>query len=89
MVVLRARPPHEPKSPWSGPSRPNVLWQTDLFTFLLRREGRRVHLVAFLDDYSRFVVCYGLHASASGAMVREVLDSRPARTSVDSAAGRS
>ncbi len=53
---------------------PNELWQTDLFTFLLRRENRRVHLVAFMDDHSRFVVGYGLHASASGAMVREVLE---------------
>jgi hypothetical protein len=33
-----------------------------------------VHLVAFLDDHSRFVVGHGLHASASGALVREVLE---------------
>jgi transposase InsO family protein len=55
-------------------ARPNELWQTDLFTFLLRRESRRVHLVAFMDDHSRFVVGHGLHASASGALVREVLE---------------
>lgn len=55
-------------------SRPNALWQTDLFTFLLKRENRRVHLVAFMDDGSRFIVGYGLHASASGALVREVLE---------------
>jgi len=30
--------------------------------------------VAYLDDYSRYVVGFGLHASASGAMVREVLE---------------
>ena len=54
-------------------ARPNQLWQTDLFTFVLKRENRRVHLVAFLDDHSRFIVGYGLHATASGALVRETL----------------
>lgn len=55
-------------------ARPNQLWQTDIFTFILKRENRRVHLVVFLDDHSRFVVGYGLHATASGALVREVLE---------------
>jgi transposase InsO family protein len=55
-------------------ARPNQLWQTDLFTFMLKRENRRVHLVAYLDDHSRFIVGYGLHATASGALVREVLE---------------
>lgn len=54
-------------------ARPNQLWQTDLFTFILKRQNRRVWLVAFLDDHSRFVVGYGLHASASGPLVLEVL----------------
>jgi transposase InsO family protein len=66
--------PHEPPVRRFERARPNELWQTDLFTFLLRRENRRVHLVAFMDDYSRFLVGYGLHGSASGAMVREVLE---------------
>jgi transposase InsO family protein len=56
-------------------ARPNQLWQTDLFTFVLKRQSRRVHLVAFMDDHSRFVVGYGLHATASGALVREVFES--------------
>jgi transposase InsO family protein len=55
-------------------ARPNELWQTDLFTFTLKRQNRRVHLVAYLDDHSRFIVGYGLHASASGALVREVFE---------------
>jgi transposase InsO family protein len=55
-------------------ARPNQLWQSDLFTFLLRRENRRAYLVVFLDDHSRFVTGYGVHASASGALVREVLE---------------
>ena len=54
-------------------SKPNQLWQTDLFTFVLKRENRRVHMVAFLDDHSRFVVGYGIHATASGALVRETM----------------
>lgn len=54
-------------------ARPNQLWQTDLFTFILKRQNRRVHLFAFMDDHSRFVVGYGLYASASTALVLEVL----------------
>jgi len=54
-------------------ARPNQLWQTDLFTFVLKRQNRRVYLVAFLDDHSRFVVGYGLHASQSTPLVLEVL----------------
>src|SRR5262245_48960146 len=46
-------------------ARPNQLWQTDLFTFVLKRQNRRVYLVAFLDDHSRFVVGYGLHTKQS------------------------
>lgn len=55
-------------------ARPNQLWQSDLFTFLLKREGRRLYLVGFLDDHSRYVVGYGLYASSSGALVREVFE---------------
>jgi transposase InsO family protein len=54
-------------------ARPNQLWQTDLFTFVLKRQNRRVYLVGFLDDHSRFLVSYGLHASQSAALVLEVL----------------
>jgi transposase InsO family protein len=53
-------------------ARPNQLWQTDLFTFVLKRQNRRVYLVAFMDDHSRFLVSYGLHASQSCALVLEV-----------------
>jgi transposase InsO family protein len=54
-------------------ARPNQLWQTDLFTFVLKRQNRRVFLVGFIDDHSRFVVGYGLHASQSAALVLEAL----------------
>jgi transposase InsO family protein len=65
--------PHEPPVRHFERARPNQLWQTDLFTFILKRQNRRVYLVAFLDDHSRFVVGYGLHASQSAALVLEVL----------------
>jgi transposase InsO family protein len=54
-------------------SKPNQMWQSDLFTFILKRQNRRVYLVAFLDDHSRFVVGYGLYASQSAALVLETL----------------
>jgi transposase InsO family protein len=65
--------PHPDKVRSFERAKPNQLWQTDLFTFVLKRQNRRVYLVAFLDDHSRFLVSFGLHASASGALVREVL----------------
>lgn len=54
-------------------ARPSELWQTDLFTFILKRQNRRVYLVAFMDDHSRFITGYGLHASQSAALVLEVV----------------
>jgi len=65
--------PHPDKPRRFERARPNQLWQTDLFTFMLKRQNRRVYLVAFMDDHSRFILGYGLHASASGALVLEVL----------------
>jgi transposase InsO family protein len=55
-------------------ARPNELWQSDLFTFVLKPSPRRAYLVVYLDDHSRFVVGYGLHASGSGALVREAFE---------------
>ena len=66
--------PHPERVQHFERSRPNELWQTDLFTFVLKRQNRRVHMVAFMDDHSRFIVGYGIHASSSGALVREVLE---------------
>ena len=65
---------HEPKVTRFERAKPNQLWQTDLFTFLLKRENRRVYLVGYMDDHSRYLVGWGLHASSSGAMVRETLE---------------
>ena len=54
-------------------ARANQLWQTDLFTFKLQRQNRRVYLVAYLDDHSRYVVGFGLNTSATTADVLGVL----------------
>lgn len=66
--------PHPPPSKRFERARPNQLWQSDLFTFLLRRQNRRVYLVAFLDDHSRFVVGHALSASSSGVFVRDCFE---------------
>src|SRR5207237_2067574 len=65
--------PHPDKVRHFERAKANQLWQTDLFTFILKRQNRRVYLVAFLDDHSRFITGYGLHASQSSALVLEVL----------------
>lgn len=72
-VVDTPRKRHPDKPRRFERARPNQLWQTDLFSLVLKRSGRRVHMVAFMDDHSRFVVGYALSASASGHMVREAL----------------
>ncbi len=69
-----ATSPHEELVHHFERSRPNQLWQSDLFTFLLKRENRRVYLVVFLDDHSRFITGYGVWGSSGGALVREVLE---------------
>jgi transposase InsO family protein len=46
-------------------ARPNQLWQTDLFTFVLKRQNRRLYLVGFMGDYSRFVVIVKEHGKVS------------------------
>jgi transposase InsO family protein len=65
--------PHPDKVRHFERAKPNQLWQTDLFSFVNKRQNRRVYLVAFMDDHSRFIVSYGLHASQSTALVLEVL----------------
>ena len=68
--------PHAPPIHHFERARPNQLWQTDLFTFVLKRQNRRVYLVAFMDDHSRFLVGYGLHASQSRGPVLDDLVER-------------
>jgi len=65
--------PHPDKVRSFERATPNQLWQTDLFTFMLKRQNRRVYLVAFMDDHSRFITGYGLYASQSVTLVLEVV----------------
>jgi len=65
--------PHPDKQRQFERATPNELWQTDLFTFVLKRQNRRVYMVAFMDDNSRFITGYGIHASQSSALVLEVV----------------
>ena len=71
--------PHPDKPRRFEREKPNQLWQTDLFTFTLKRQNRRIHLVIFMDDYSRFIVGYGLQASPSTTMVIDIF-----RSAIDS-----
>lgn len=73
VLVERPTKPHPDHVRSFERARPNQLWQTDLFTFILKRQNRRVYLVAFLDDHSRFITGYGLHGSQSTPLVIEVL----------------
>ncbi|MGH9317251.1 MAG: IS481 family transposase [Thermoanaerobaculia bacterium] len=66
--------PHPPAVHRFERARVNQLWQTDLFTFPLKRERPRVYLIGFMDDHSRYIVGYGLYATSSGAVVREVFE---------------
>jgi transposase InsO family protein len=54
-------------------SRAGDLWQSDITSFVLARPGRRVHLVVFLDDFSRYVVSWSLHFKMTTATVGETL----------------
>ena len=49
---------------------PNQMWQTDIFTF--RLGGRYAYLIAFMDDYSRFIVGADLFRSPTAPSVIEV-----------------
>ena len=49
---------------------PNQMWQTDIFTF--RLGGRYAYLIAFMDDYSRFLVGADLFRSPTASAVIEV-----------------
>src|SRR6266436_7185906 len=78
--------PRPAPRPAPGPRRferaePNQLWQSDLFTFLLRRY-ERVYLCAFLDDHSRFIVGWSMARHQKEFLVREALDKAIAKYGV-------
>lgn len=53
-------------------AEPNQLWQSDIFTFLLRRH-ERVYVTAFMDDYSRYLVSLVIAHHQRGTLVMEAL----------------
>jgi transposase InsO family protein len=53
-------------------AEPNQLWQTDITMWTVAR-GLKVYLIGFLDDYSRYMVGWGLFAAQGSAQVLEVL----------------
>jgi transposase InsO family protein len=54
-------------------AQPNELWQSDIFTFLLRRH-ERLYLAAFMDDHSRFIVGHAIAHHQRSGLVLEALD---------------
>jgi transposase InsO family protein len=61
-----------------GPRRferaePNQLWQSDIFTFELRR-GERLYLAGFMDDHSRYVLSFALAHHQKGSLVIEAIE---------------
>jgi transposase InsO family protein len=69
---------HSPPKPRRNVTRPrfferatpNQMWQTDIFTF--RLGGRYAYVIAFMDDYSRFIVGADLFRSHTADNVLEV-----------------
>jgi transposase InsO family protein len=68
----RRRPKKKPPRRFER-ARPGELWQTDITSFVLPRPGRRVYLIVFLDDHSRYVVSWGLHTHQKGEIATEAL----------------
>jgi transposase InsO family protein len=61
-----------------GPRRferamPNQLWQSDIFTFRLRR-AERLYACVFMDDHSRFIVGHSLAHHQKSALVMEAFE---------------
>jgi len=74
-LMPETRPASEPHE--HGPRRferaePNQLWQSDIFTFLLRRH-ERLYLVGFMDDHSRFIVAHTVAHHQRSSLVMEAL----------------
>jgi transposase InsO family protein len=62
---------HEPRR--FERAMPNQLWQSDIFTFRLRR-SERLYVCVFMDDHSRFVVGHALAHHQKSALVMEAFE---------------
>ena len=70
--------PPESKEREHGPRRferatPNQLWQSDIFTFRLRR-AERLYVCVFMDDHSRYIVGHSLAHHQKSALVMEAFE---------------
>jgi transposase InsO family protein len=52
---------------------PNQLWQSDIFTFLLRKH-ERLYVAAFMDDHSRYLVSLVLAHHQKSSLVLEAFE---------------
>lgn len=52
-------------------SEPNQLWQVDITMWTIAK-GQKVYLIGFMDDYSRYIVGWGLFAAQGSSQVLEV-----------------
>ena len=52
---------------------PMDLWQSDITSFFLGKESRRVYLTVFIDDFSRYVVAWALRHQQRAELVIEAL----------------
>jgi transposase InsO family protein len=54
-------------------AEPNQLWQSDIFTFELRR-NQRLYVAAFLDDHSRYLVSWAMAHHQKSMLVIEAIE---------------
>jgi transposase-like protein len=54
-------------------ARPMQLWQSDITMLNLTRQGTRLYLTVFLDDYSRYIVGWGISLRQTSQFVMEAL----------------
>lgn len=74
--LIESPPP--PREREHGPRRferatSNQLWQSDIFTFRLRR-AERLYVCVFMDDHSRFIVGHALAHHQKSALVMEAFE---------------
>lgn len=68
----RERVRREPQVRRFERAEPNQLWQSDIFTLLLRRH-ERLYVAAFMDDHSRFLVSHAVAHHQKSDLVMEAL----------------
>jgi transposase InsO family protein len=68
----KARAKPQPRVQRFERAEPNQLWQSDIFTFLLRKH-ERLYMAAFLDDHSRYLVSLALAHQQKSSLVLEAL----------------